>query len=973
MPRFALSLFAAGPAGLAVLLLLALFAMPADEARADSGHPGGNFPLHQAAGEDGDLAAVIHLLGSAHAIDVNESPSGPPHYGGTPLHEAAYRAYATIAATLIAAGADVNAKDDFDDTPLHSFTGDAAVISLLLSAGADVNVKNNGGETPLHRVILNLNRAPEDVNVFAVSLLLLAGADVNAKDIGGGTPLHLAVYRNRTSVVSLLVSAGADVNAKDNGDETPLHNAAIQGHASLVSVLLSAGADVNVKDYSGETPLHYAARRHDRATIAAMLIAAGADVNAKGEFGQTPLHFALFWGSDSFVSVLLSAGADVNAKDNDGNTPLHYAADQERAPFVSALLLAGANVNAKDNYGRTPLHSAAFRGGASVVSLLLMAGADVNAKDNDGNTPLNYVASRGYAPAVSALLSAGANVNAKGNDGKTPLHQAVSNGHASVVSLLLLAGADVNEKIDAGIGTLLHLAAYGGNAPIVSLLLSAGADVHAKNGSGYMPLHWAAFQGGASVVSLLLLAGADVNAKDNDGHTPLRESCNAFNECRPTPVRFALIAAGGHWGEACADMLSVNPAGPFPLCVALSAGICGELNPPQFYDAPRDECVAYPGGDYPLHYAAGRDGNLAAVVQLLRLGSGRGFDVNEKNNFGRTPLYYAAGWGHATIVVTLLSAGADAHAKDNDGETPLHRAADNGHAPVVSLLLSAGAKADEEAGFVRHTPLHLAAGSGHAAVVSLLLSAGAEVNAKNLIDNTPLHHAAKSAHASAVSLLLSARADVNAKNIYGNTPLHETSDAGFSSCAGSAAACAAVRPVLIAAGAHWGEACAGAAVVNPAGPAVPCLCESPNVGAADNCQAPSAAACGGLIPAKFYSAEKSACVPYAPCVGGTLNLETNACECPNRLAALGDGVCEYKAATCEMLGGVVEDERVCSGIDINDTFCIVDSDSAFPCLGLFYHVWLCNDRFNRPALDPWHCGKTCSEGLRARGAKCAAD
>ena len=907
MPRFALSLFTAGPAGFAVLLLLALLAMPAGEARADSGHPGGNFPLHRAAGMDGDLAAVIHLLGSAHAIDVNESPSGPPHYGGTPLHWAVDRAHLTIAATLIAAGADVNAKDDFDDTPLHSFTGDAAVISLLLSAGADVNAKNNGGETPLHRVILNLNRAPEDVNVFAVSLLLLAGADVNAKDIGGETPLHLAVYRNRASVVSLLLLAGADVNAKDIGDETPLHNAATQGHASLVSVLLSAGADVNVKDYSGETPLHYAARRHDRATIAAMLIAAGADVNAKGEFGHTPLHFALFWGSDSFVSVLLSARADVNAKDSLGYTPLHSAADQERASFVSALLMAGANVNAK------------------------------------------------------------------GNDGKTPLHQAVSNGHASVVSLLLLAGADVNEKIDAGIGTLLHLAAYGGNAPIVSLLLSAGADVHAKNGSGYMPLHWAAFQGGASVVSLLLLAGADVNAKDNDGHTPLRESCNAFNECRPTPVRFALIAAGGHWGEACADMLSVNPAGPFPLCVALSAGICGELNPPQFYDAPRDECVAYPGGDYPLHYAAGRDGNLAAVVQLLRLGSGRGFDVNEKNNFGRTPLYYAAGWGHATIVVTLLSAGADAHAKDNDGETPLHRAADNGHSTVVSLLLSAGAKADEEAGFVRHTPLHLAAGSGHAAVVSLLLSAGAEVNAKNLIDNTPLHHAAKSAHASAVSLLLSARADVNAKNIYGNTPLHETSDAGFSSCAGSAAACAAVRPVLIAAGAHWGEACAGAAVVNPAGPAVPCICESPNVGAADNCQAPSADACGGLTPAKFYSAEKSACVPYAPCVGGTLNPETNVCECPNRLAALGDGVCEYKAATCEMLGGVVEDDRVCSGIDINDTFCIVDSDSAFPCLGLFYHVWLCNDRFNRPALDPWHCGKICSEGLRARGAKCAAD
>ena len=753
MPRFALSLFAAGPAGPAVLLLLALLAMPAGEARAHGDNTATlhaeAYPLHEAAFQ-GDLDSVNHFL-AVHMAEVNATAEynsenhGFPYFGGTPLHVASQGVYATVAAALIAAGADVNATTFFGATPLHRtfssfyWRSKASVVSLLLSAGADANARDGAGWTPLHHWAIG------DLKVDALLLLLSAGADVNAKDNDGIAPLYSAVW------------SGPSRYHPD--------------YPEMFSVLLSAGADANAKGYRGEPVLHR----------------------------------AIFDYYPAIVSILLSAGADVNAKaEYNGTTPLHYAI------------------------------AAAY--GPEMISMLLSAGADVNAKDNDSNTPLGWT-----------------------DEYTRPF--------------------------------------------VVSLLLSAG----------------------------------------------------------------------GHWGEACADPLIVNPAGPSPPCVALSAESCGGFNPPQFYDALRDECVAYPGGDYPLHYAAGLDGNLAAVVQLLRLGSGRGFDVNEKNNFGRTPLYYAAGWGHATIVVTLLSAGADAHAKDNDGETPLHRAADNGHAPVISLLLSAGAKADEEAGFVRHTPLHLAAGSGHAAVVSLLLSAGAEVNAKNLIDNTPLHHAAKSAHASAVSLLLSARADVNAKNIYGNTPLHETSDAGFSSCADSAAACAAVRPVLIAAGAHWGEACAGAAVVNPAGPAVPCICESPNVGAADNCQAPSADACGELIPAKFYSAEKSACVPYAPCVGGTLNPETNACECPNRLAALGDGVCEYKAATCEMLGGVVEDERVCSGIDINDTFCIVDSDSAFPCLGLFYHVWQCNDRFNRPALDPWHCGKTCSEGLRARGAKCGPD
>ena len=750
MTRFALSLFAAGPAGLAVLLLLALFAMPADEARAHGDNTATlhaeAYPLHEAAFQ-GDLDSVNHFI-AVHMAEVNATAEynsenhGFPYFGGTPLHVASQGGYATVAAALIAAGAEVDATTFFGATPLHwtfHWGSTASVVSLLLSAGADANARDGRGWTPLHHWTI------VDLKVDALLLLLSAGADVNAKDNDGYTPLYSAVSH----------------------DHPPYF---YPDYPAMFSVLLSAGADANAK--------------------------------IEGAFGETALHRAVSNYSPAIVSILLSAGADANVKNDDGSTPLHYAIGSSHR-------------------------------GSEMISMLLSAGADVNAKDNNGRTPLG----------------------------------------------------------------------------------------------------WTDEYTGPFVVSLLL-------------------------------------SAGGHWGEACADSLSVNPAGPSPPCVALSAEVCGELNPPQFYDAPRGLCLVYPGEDYPLHYATGQGGNLTAVIQLLRLGAPR-FNANSKDDFGRAPLHYAAGYGHATIVATLLAARADVNAQDNNGETPLHNAAWWSHATVVAALLSAGARADVKTYLLRSTPLHHAA-NADALVVSLLLSAGADVHAKDLIDRTPLHEAAGAANASAISLLLSAGAEVNAKNGRGHTPLRQT-DFGFSFCTESGETCAAVRPVLIAAGAHWGEDCAGAAVVNPAGPTVPCICESPNVGAADNCQAPSADACGELIPAKFYSAEKSACVPYAPCVGGTLNLETNACECPNRLAALGDGVCEYKAATCEMLGGVVEDERVCSGIDINDTFCIVDSASAFPCLGLFYHVWQCNDRFNRPALDPWHCGKTCSDGLRARGAKCATD
>ena len=61
--------------------------------------------------------------------------------------------------------------------------------------------------------------------------------------------------------------------------------------------------------------------------------------------------------------------------------------------------------------------------------------------------------------------------------------------------------------------------------------------------------------------------------------------------------------------------------------------------------------------------------------------------------------------------------------------------------------------------------------------------------------------------------------------------------------------------------------------------------------------------------------------------------------------------------------------RVCSGVDANDTFCILDSKEGLPCRGLFRHVLRCNVEFNRKALNPFFCGERCG-GKKAVGAKC---
>ena len=182
-------------------------------------------------------------------------------------------------------------------------------------------------------------------------------------------------------------------------------------------------------------------------------------------------------------------------------------------------------------------------------------------------------------------------------------------------------------------------------------------------------------------------------------------------------------------------------------------------------------------------------------------------------------------------------------------------------------------------------------------------------------------------------------------------------------------------------------ACIAPAVLDAA--ANLCDCPSPNIGTDDaaapgDCAVPvpSAGVCGGLTPPQFYSETLSACVPFAACQGGaTLNAGANRCDCPAG-SVRRVGLCTPESddfgelsdeLLCGAFGGTVRTatggREVCSGMDANDTFCIMDSAVGFPCRGLFKHLRSCNVKFNRKALNPFFCGEKCGV-QKAVGSEC---
>jgi uncharacterized protein len=466
----------------ALVMLAAGGGLAAGNARADVGvvelveRPA---PLVLAA-RSRDSAALRALLEATPPADVRQRSAD----GTTALHWAVYNNDVDLVERLLAAGADVNAANDYHATPLSeaAVVGNLQVVGKLLAAGADVESANADGQTAL-MVIARTS------NVEVARLLLKRGAKVNAREHWRGqTPLMWAAAEGQPAMVKLLVEHRAEVNARSDVNEWERQ--------------VTAEPRMQARPTGGFTPLLYAARR-GCAECAGILIKAGADVNLTDPDGVSPLLLAALNFSFDTAALLVRQGADVDKWDIWGRSPLYAAVDMNTLPIS----------------GRADRPSLDRTTGTELIQILLEAGANPNLqlklfppyrslRDDRGadgllavgSTALIRAAKAGDLPAMKLLLAHDANVELPTVNGITPLMAAAGNSSASLdtrgrykseeqaiasVQLLLTAGASINARDRQGQTALFGAAGLGWNG-LVETLAGNGIDLHAKDARGRM-------------------------------------------------------------------------------------------------------------------------------------------------------------------------------------------------------------------------------------------------------------------------------------------------------------------------------------------------------------------------------------------------------------------------------------------------------------------------------------------------------
>ena len=643
--------------------------------------------------------------------------------GNSPLHFCGMEDAAKFAEELILAGANVNAKNQAQQTPtmLAARAGSVRTLHRLCLAKIAPALVDADGNTALHHAVL-----AELPKLEIIETLLQLGCPAHRTNTSGATAADIALKAARWDLARRLSPAQELSNELEDELEHSNENTSLSAFETgpkreqLLIQAAQAGRFTAAQALLKLGPV-------DQHTHLQVLLALGDKLDAEGlaeltagglQLGKLEQESKLCALARQvpppFVAIqcLLDAGAAI-ATDGEFASPLILlcgaAAELEganapmaqspSATLINAMIAAGVDIAARDGEQRGALSYAVQWCDVATVAFLLEVGAGkdlaLNTTDSAGLTPLLRALARPEAAElVRLLIVAGADPNVVGRDGRSARAIALGmNKIALAEQLVWPTGMHPGRALQAND---LVLAAARNDQKSVLRLVQLGFAIDATDSAGATALTYACAAGNGELIEFLLkngasAAGASMPANSTiQALTPLAAAVRG----RHFDVIRRLVALGAPINAPMAELSCLSlAAGMLDLdCVTLLIEL-GASTTPEYPLLPPVHAVL-------LALLAG--GDLVSGQRLLQVLIQRGADPDAVDSSGRAPLMlllssnmntvrYPEDERLLTLIEALLRLGANAQVRDQHQRGALHWCCKHALFQCAELLLNAGA------------------------------------------------------------------------------------------------------------------------------------------------------------------------------------------------------------------------------------------------------------------------------------------
>lgn len=249
--------------------------------------------------------------------------------GGTLLHFVVDQRKINLVKDLLEFGADVNARDFNQQTPLFHAVRSVQneIVEILLKAGCDVNIKDDREKVAINYLFDGAEDRcfPGDDKKLpyleTMQLFCAHGVNLDFNNKNGTNMLYQACEMGLLEEVTFLLKYRADLFFTNCNEETLLH-AAVRGiNFDLIDFLISNGLNINATNEENQTPLsllanfsvdsYYYIPRNKKekmkqdADMIEFLADNGANINGVHKDGFTAFEQSIFSHAPEIMECLL--------------------------------------------------------------------------------------------------------------------------------------------------------------------------------------------------------------------------------------------------------------------------------------------------------------------------------------------------------------------------------------------------------------------------------------------------------------------------------------------------------------------------------------------------------------------------------------------------------------------------------------------------------------------------------------------